>query len=211
MNIDEWPRWKLALLVNMATAIVFAIGVSWKSAKEMEYGVRAGVFILAFTNFMFFVVRPKLLAARTTGSHVSPVQLSFDAIREQPFVSALSVLLLVGASRSAAAVVTFATSSGSAYVRSLPNASTIATRMIAMSLVMTVIAMFWFVDAVGLWARRRWAWWLGLILNGRAAALTVVGQVLNPHIYLIDAFAVAAVILLLLPQVRGAYRQRASQ
>ena len=208
--MNQWPRWKQALLINVAAVIGITIAIGSTNAKESEYGVRAGVFILAFVNFMFFVVRPKLFAAKTMGSSVSWVQLSFEAIRKEPLVSAVSVILLMGASQSAAAAITFASSSSSAYVRNLPNSSTIATRMVAMSFVMTVIASCWFADAVGLWARRRWAWWLALVLNGLAAAVTVTVQLLNPRTYLIDVFALTAVTLLLLPQMRGLYRRRPS-
>jgi hypothetical protein len=211
MDINGLSRRKLAVLLNVAAVIGVAIGMAAGNTKQLEYGVRAGVFIIAFVNFMFFIVRPRIIAARATGISVSWFQLSLDAVREQPFMAALTILLLTGASRSAAAAVTFATSSGSAYVRSLPNSSTIAVRMIVMAIVMTGIALCWFVDAVGLWAQRTWAWWLALVLNGLAAAVTIALQILNLHMYLLDVLAVIAVVLLFTPPVRTVCRQPISE
>jgi len=75
--------------------------------------------------------------------------------------------------------------------------------MVICSGVMTAVAGVWLAGAIGLWCNRRWAWWLALVLNGLAASITGVLQLLDLHSYLLDVGAIAASILLLLPSVRN--------
>jgi hypothetical protein len=204
LGMDTWARWRRALLLNGAAAVGIVLALASRNETELDYGARAGVFVLAFMNFMFFVVRRRVLAARP-GASTTTMSVFAGVIGEQPFILTIAVLLLVGSSRSAATAVSFAHWSGSTYVRGLPNASVLVPRMIMMSVLMAGIALLWFVDAVGLWARHPWAWWLALLLNGLAAGISLILQVSHWHTYLVDAFATVAVILLLLPGVRTKY------
>ncbi|HZU43373.1 MAG TPA: hypothetical protein VE994_11915 [Terriglobales bacterium] len=204
--MNDWPRWQVAVLVNASAVTGIALSLVSADAKGLQYGAGAGVFIIAFVNFMFFVVRLNVLAARTGGAAKVPVMpVLLRVIREQPLVLFIAVLLLVGSLRSAVAAVSFAHWSGSAYVHGLPIASVVAPRMVAISVMMTGVALLWFIGAVGLWARRRWAWLRALVLNGLSAGLSAILQVLNWRTYLLDIFATAALILLLLPRVRRVY------
>lgn len=174
------PRWERVLLLNGGAAIGIAVALASTDANGLQYVARAGVFILAFLNFMFFVVQPRALASRTAARpSLTTLEVFVRVIREQPFILVIAVLLLIGSSRSSAAAVGFAHWSGSAYVRGLPNSSVVIPRMIAMSAVMTGIALLWFVNAVGVWARRPWAWWLALGLKGLSAGISVVLQTLH--------------------------------
>jgi hypothetical protein len=71
------------------------------------------------------------------------------------------------------------------------------------SVVMALVAGIWLASAVGIWCGRSCAWWLALVLNGLAASITAVLQLLDWHSYLLDIGAITAVVLLLLPSVRG--------
>lgn len=205
MSINEWPLWKRALLLNAAGVAGAAISLATTEPRLIRYGAGATVFALAFINFMFFVVGPRLRTARKTGEDVTAMDVFFKVVREQPLIFALVVLLLVGASKSEATAVVFAQASNSTYVRGLPNATTIAHRAIAMSVAMGCIGLLWATGALGLWARRNWAWWLSLVLNGLAAGVTILLQLFTWHSYVLDSFATAAVVLLLVPRLRHSF------
>jgi hypothetical protein len=68
------------------------------------------------------------------------------------------------------------------------------------------VAALWMLGAVGLWRSRPWAWWLVLVLNGLAAAISCVLQVLKPDEFLLDPAATTAVVLLLIRSVRTEFR-----
>lgn len=72
-------------------------------------------------------------------------------------------------------------------------------------ILMSVISLVWLLSAIGIWLSRRWAWVLSLVLNGLAATVTVALQLLNTRTYLIDAPALVALVVLLLPIVRIEY------
>jgi len=208
MNFDHWPLWKRVLVLNMAGVVGAVIGYASISTRvPPHYVVRPAVFFLAFANLMALVVRPRVLAARTPGGPgVTTPQILLTVLRERPIVLVLILLLLAGSSRSLATAVQFGELSRSTYVRGMPNASTLVIRMFAISIVMTVVSAAWFAAAGGLWAYRSWAWWLALVLNGLAAAISDIVQIFT-RTYVFDAFATAAVILLLLPQVRVGNRK----
>lgn len=205
MSVDEWALWKRALLLNAAGVTGAAISLATAEPRVMQYGAGATVFALAFINFVFFVVRPRLATARKTTEDVTALDMLFKVVREQPLIFALVLLLLIGASKAEATAVVYAQTSNSTYVRGLPNATTIAHRAIAMSVAMGCIGLLWAIGAVGLWARRNWAWWLSLVLNGLAAGLTILLQLFTWHSYVLDVFATAAVVLLVLPSVRHSF------
>ena len=134
---------------------------------------------------------------------VAVLPLLVGLVRERPLVAFLVVLQLFGTSQSATAAVTFFQVSRGEYIRSLPNASTLEFRTLAISGAMAIVASLWLAGAVGLWNGRSWAWWLALVLNGLAASVTIVLQLLALHSYLLDAGAIVAVVLLVLPTVRN--------
>jgi hypothetical protein len=204
MNFDQWNGWKRAVVVNALGAVSGAVGFASAGVKlSPQYCVPIAVFALAYLNLMFLIVLPRSLAAKAGGKpRVAALTLLVDVVQERPLLVLLVVLQLVGVSRSATAAVTFFQLSGGEYVRGLPNASAVGFRMVAMSVVMTVVAGVWLASAIGLWNRRSWAWWLALMLNGLAASVTGVLQLLDWHSYLLDSRAITAVVLLLLPTVR---------
>jgi len=206
-NIDDWPLWKRASLFNILTMLGIAIGfASAQVSLSPHLWVPITVFTAAFANLMFLVVRPRILAAKRTGA--APIS-AWDGLHkiiiERPLVFLVVVLQLIGTSRSLTTAVTFFQAAYSQYVRSLPNASTLFPRMIAMSLVMTGVAAFWLLGAIGLWWGRTWAWWVTIALNGLSAGTCLILQLLIRTKYLLDIAATIAVIILLLPAVRMQY------
>ena len=71
---------------------------------------------------------------------------------------------------------------------------------------MAAVAALWLLAAVGLWRGDSWAWWLALILNGLAAAVTIALQLMKRDEFLLDPLAIAAVALLLYRPVRMQFR-----
>jgi hypothetical protein len=119
---------------------------------------------------------------------------------------ALLVLRLWGAARAAATTVVMVQASASDYVRSLPNAHSMTLRLISSSVLMASVAVLWLLAAIGLWRIHSWAWWLALALNGLAATFSMVLQFFKLDLSLLDLFAIAAVLLLLLRPVRAEFR-----
>lgn len=68
MNFDQWALWKRALVLNLLGAIAVVIGFASSDAKlSLKFYVAIALITLAFLNFMFLVVRPRILAARASG------------------------------------------------------------------------------------------------------------------------------------------------
>jgi hypothetical protein len=202
MTFDQWDTWKRALVVNALGIVGAGFGFSSSETKlSPKYEIPIVVFVLAFLNLMFLVVRPRILAARAGGRVVAAFPLFIEVVRERPLIVCLVVLQLFGISRSATAAATFLQVASGERLRSLSNTS--GFWMVICSSVMTAVAGVWLAGAIGLWCNRRWAWWLALVLNGLAASITGVLQLLDLHSYLLDVGAIAASILLLLPSVRN--------
>lgn len=199
MKFDDWSLPKRAVALNLVGTLGIGIGFLTGTNLPPGYYAYIGVFTLAFLNFMFLAARPRIISSRADGS-IWKAMLSL--VREQPFVIALVLLQLIGTSRSASASVKFLVSSGSEYVHSLPNAASVANRMVLTCALMAVVSLIWLASAVGIWQRRSWAWWLALLLNGLAGGVSAVLQIRNRQTYLLDGFATAALILLSFPSVR---------
>jgi len=68
MNFDQWALWKRALVINVLGTIGVVIGFASSDAKlSRNFDVAIALILLAFLNFMFLVVRPRILAARAPG------------------------------------------------------------------------------------------------------------------------------------------------
>jgi Na+/melibiose symporter-like transporter len=186
-------------------AVGVAVGFAWTEVKlSPRYCAPIVVFTLAFLNLMFLGVRPRILAARAGGKPKdAALRLLVDLVRERPLIVLLVVLQLVGVSRSTTAAVTFLQVASGEHIRSLLNPSDLEFWMVVYWGVMTVVAGIWLASAVGIWCSRSWAWWLALVLNGLAASITGILQLLDRHSFLLDIGAITAVVLLLLPTVRN--------
>lgn len=197
--------WRRAFIVNALGAAGVALGFALSETKPLpKYCVPIAVFVLAFLNLMFLVVRPRSLAARAGGKpKVAAFPLLVDVVRERPIIVLLVILQLLGVSRSATAAVTFLQVANGEHLRSLRDPSDLGFWMVVYSGVMMVVAGVWLASAVGVWFSRSWAWWLALVLNGLAASITAVLQLLDWHSYVLDIGAITAVVLLLLPTVRS--------
>ncbi len=203
MSFDQWTIWKRVFTVNALGAVGVTFGfVSSEAKLSPTYCVPIAVFTLAFLNLMLLIVRPRILAARAEGKPNQALTVMVDVVRRRMLIVLLVVLQLVGVSRAATAAITVL-QVGGGDVRSLADPSNLSFWMVVYSAVMIVIAGVWLASAVGLGCSRSWAWWLALVLNGLAASITVVLQVLDWHSYPTDIGALTAVILLLVPAVRS--------
>jgi hypothetical protein len=133
--MDDWPLWKRVSFVNVATLIGISMGfASAQAPLSPSYCVPVAVLAGALMNVMFLVARPKIIKARREGLDPPTVWVAlWSVVRERPVIILIVVLQMIGTSRSLTTAVIFIQSSRSSYVRSLPSASMIATRMIATS------------------------------------------------------------------------------
>jgi hypothetical protein len=202
MNFDQWPVWKRALILNALGIVGVALGFASSTASlSHTYMAPIAVFVLAFLNLMFLILRPRMLATKAGGKpKYGGLTVFVDVVRERPLIVLLVVLQLIAVSRSVAASVTFL---GLGSFRSLVDLSNLSFWMVVYSGVMMLVAAVWLISAVGIWCRRSWAWWLALILNGLAAGTTAALQLLDLHSYVIDVGAIIAFVFLLLPAVRS--------
>jgi hypothetical protein len=205
--MDDWPLWKRVSFVNVVTLIGISMGfASAQAPLSPSYCVPVAVLAGALMNVMFLVVRPQIIKARREGLLPPTVWVAlWSVVRERPVIILIVVLQMIGTSRSLTTAAIFIQSSRSSYARSLPSASMIATRMIAMSFLMTTVAAIWLLSAIGLWKGWRWSWWLAVVLNGLAAGTSMALQLLIRTEYLLDAVSTIALVLLFLPVVRTRY------
>jgi hypothetical protein len=206
--LDQWPFWERAVFTNVIAAVGVYIGFASSGNKlSVNLEMRIAVFTIALFNLMFLVVRPRMNARKTaSGAVPNPWSVVYEVLAERPFVTALLALQLWGTAQAAATTVVMMQASASNYVRSLPNAHSMSLRLLGSSVLMASVAVLWLLAAIGLWRIHSWAWWLALFLNGLAATVSVVIQFFKLDMSLLDIFAIAAVLLLLLRPVRAEFR-----
>jgi uncharacterized membrane protein (DUF2068 family) len=205
---DELPYWPRAIATNAIAVVGVAIGLEWRGIRlPINDKVYISIFTIVLLNFMLLVVRPRIIAQKTQGEVApNPWRVLYGSLAERPFVTALFILQLFGASRSAAAIATLMQTAASEYVRRLPDAQDVTLRLIVASAVLAGVAILSFIGAIGLWQSRRWAWWLVLVLNGLSATVSAVVQTLKWDQFLLDPLAMAVVVLLLTRPVRMEFR-----
>ena len=203
-SFDQWPIWKRVVYTNAIAIAGVCIGFAFSDAKlSVRLHAFIAVFSIAFLNFMFLVVQPRIKGQITAGSAIPKVwRVFYQALAERPFVSLLIILQLSGVARGTATTIVFIQTSVGDYVLEIPNAQAMVRRLIVAAVLMAVVTVLWLLGAIGLWQSRSWGWWLALALNGLAATVTVVLQFWKPNKFWVDPLAVAAVVLLLTPSVR---------
>ncbi len=209
-QMDQWSIWQWALFTNVIAALGIYLGFLSSSVK-LPSGTQVYVAVPAvvFLNLIFLVARPRMREARAAGqSAPSAIGVLYRVLTERPLVTALCILQLVGATRSAATTMQILQASTGEYVRSLPNSASMALRLNMFSMVMGSVALLWFLGAIGLWIERSWAWWLAVVLNSLAAAVSGIIQLLKPREFFVDPWATLAVVLLLLRPVRLIFHPR---
>ena len=209
-QLDQWSIWQWALYTNVIAALGIYLGFLSSSVK-LSSGTQVYVAVpaIVFLNLIFLVARPRMREVRAAGqSAPSAIRVLYRVLTERPLVTALCILQLVGASRSAPSTMQILHASTSEYVRSLPNSKSMALRLIMCSMLMGSVALLWFLSVVGLWIERSWAWWLALILNSLAAVVSGIIQLLKPREFFVDPWATLAVVLLLLRPIRRVFHPR---
>jgi len=203
---DSWVQRTKFVWLNAAMVLGVLIGFRLSPPISVEWSARVIVFCLAFFNLFFFGIVLRITAATTQGSvRRDPYSELFVAVSERPAATVLACIQLWGGARGLATAVTMFRAASGDYVKSLPNAGSIQTRLILVSMVMVLMGAAWLLGAVGVWRTRRWAWWLTLCLNGLASATTIALQVFTPHEFLVDVGSTVAVIVLLVPSTRRAF------
>jgi hypothetical protein len=201
--LDQWPLWGRATLWNVCCAGGIFLGFA-SSAGHLSAKLEAGIAVsaAALMNVMFLSVRPRILAEKADGKAANVWRIAYRVLTERPLILALVILQLIVVARCTAATIVLARTSMGAYVASLPNAHHVTQRLIGGSVSIAFVTALWTCGAVGLWRNRRWAWWLALILNGLAATVAAIFQVLLLDQFQLDVPATVAVVLLLLPAIR---------
>jgi hypothetical protein len=207
-QVDRWPIWQRAVITNVITAIGAYIGFASPDVKlSVDLRVRIAVFTFALMNLMLLVVRPRVLAQASAGTGTrNPWGIFYEVICGRPLITLLCVLQLVGVARATSTAVKLIQALFSDYVRALSNAETAALHLLGASALMAVVAALWLLAALGLWRSDSWAWWLALVLNGLAAAVTIALQLMKRDEFLLDPLAIVAVALLLYRPVRIQFR-----
>ena len=199
---DKWPLWKWALFTNAVVAIGICLGFlsGTKLPADLRVYIAAPVFV--FSNLMFLSARPRMAVARIAGKSPNAASVLYELLTKRPILTLVCGVQLVGATRSTATTVQILQTVTTAQVQNLPNSQSILQRLIVASMLMGLVALLWWLGAVGLWIGRKWGWWLALILNALAAATSGIIQLLKLHEWLFDPWATAAVVLLLLRPMR---------
>lgn len=199
---DKRSLWKWALLTNVLGAIGISLGFASGAKLSADLRVYIAVPAIVFLNLMFLVVRPRIVLARTLGKSPNALNVLYEVLTERPILTLVCGLQLIGATRSTATTVKILQMSTTAYVQRLPNSQSIGLHLIWAPILMGLVALLWWLAAIGLWIRYKWAWWLALILNGLAATTTGIIQLLKLNEWLFDLWATTAVVLLLLRSIR---------
>ena len=103
-QMDQWSIWQWALFTNVIAALGIYLGFLSSSVK-LPSGTQVYVAVPAvvFLNLIFLVARPRMREARAAGqSAPSAIGVLYRVLTERPLVTALCILQLVGATRSAA-------------------------------------------------------------------------------------------------------------
>jgi hypothetical protein len=206
--INQWTWKQWVLFTNVVGAIGIYVGFVSSGVKlSSDMKVYVAVPIIAFLNLIFLVVRPRM-QTQTTADHKgpSPIAILYLVLAERPLLTVLCILQLGGASKATATTIQIAQASMGDYVRSLPNPASIALRMKAFAALTACVALIWFLGAIGLWLRLSWAWWLALVLNGLAAGICALLQIIKPDQWLFDIWSTLAVVLLLLQPLRKLFQ-----
>jgi uncharacterized membrane protein (DUF2068 family) len=216
MMFDDWPLSKRAATLNILGVAGVAIGFASSDVKlAPNLSVPIAVFTLAVLNFLFFVVRPQLVAAKAVGRTGVLSRMLVHVVQQRPLILLLVINQLIGVSQLLAVAATLGQLLITGGVHALPNASSTNRGMIPLSVsVMTGVAMIWLLSAIGLWRSRSWAWWLALCLNALVVVTTVgvglLALVLQKQDSSLfgwrEAVAIVACIVLLLPVVRNDVR-----
>jgi hypothetical protein len=209
-QMNQWAIWQWALFTNAIAALGIYFGFL-SSEVKLSSGMQVYIAVptIVFLNLLFLVVRPRVSAARSAGqSAPNSIGVLYAALAERPLLTALCILQLVGASRSAATTIQILQASTSEYVKSLHNSRSLATQLTLGSILMGSVALLWFLSVIGLWIERSWAWWLALILNSLAAVVSGIIQLAKPGELIFDPWAAFAVVLLLFRPVRGLFHLR---
>ena len=201
-QMDKWPLWQWVLFTNAVGAVGICVGFLSGTQLPADLRVYIAVPAIVFLNLMFLVVRPRMAVARARGKSPNAIGIFYEVIAERPILILACGLQLVGATRSTATTVQLLQTSTTAYVRNLPNSESVVLRLILTAILMGLVALLWWLGAVGLWMERKWAWWLALSLNALAATTSVIIQLLKLNQWLFDPWATTAVVLLLLREVR---------
>lgn len=199
---------KLAIVVNVAAVCGVFIGF-WQSSQALsaEATSRTAVFLLAFVNLMFFVIRPRIKSISAgDGIRPHPLRETWHVFSERPIVTALVFVQVWAVARVLGSIILMLRTYNSEYVRSLPNIQSVRSRLILVSVCLAAVGVLWLLSAIGLWQTRNWAWWLALCLNGLASLITIVLQLLKRDQFLIDLLATGAVLLLLSSPTRKIFK-----
>jgi hypothetical protein len=199
---DKWTFWQWALFTNVVGALGIGLGFLSGTKLSADQRVYIAVFYFVLLNLVFLVVRPRVAVARAAGKSPNGISVLYEVLAERPILTLICGLQVLGASRGTATTVQFLETWTTPYVRNLPNSESVARRLILASILMGIVALLWWLGAVGLWIGRRWSWWLALILNAVAATTSGIIQLLKLNEWLFDPWATAAVVLLLLHSVR---------
>jgi hypothetical protein len=217
-KMNKWPLWGRIVFVNTIAFVGAVIGF----ASSGDYArlspsivVPICTFLFALANLMFLEVVPRMGTRSSAGAaKPNPWGILYDVLSSKPLITLLLVIQLIGTSRTTASTIIVLRTSTSDYIRSLPNATSMAQRLIWSSVPLACVAFLWLLSAIGVWQRRLWAWWLALALNGLAATTTIALQFATtflhlgkPSGFLLDLPSIAAVVLLLLPSVRTDFRK----
>jgi uncharacterized membrane protein (DUF2068 family) len=208
-SLYQRPLLHQVLFTNSIAVVGVLVGIAVSGVKpSFRLSVYCSVFVIAWLNLMFLSAGPRFVALRAAGdTAVTPFGTLYGVLKERPFITALCILQLVSACQATATTFQIVQSAASGDVRSLPNSSAVVLKMGLASVLMAADSALWFLSAVGLWRTRSWAWWMALVLNALAAAVSLFVQLAAMNQFLLDPLATTAVVLLLIQPVRKHFRR----
>lgn len=202
-SFDQWPPSLRIVLTNAVAAAGIFLGLTFSNVKpSASVQVYIAVFIMAFMNLMFLVVRPRLVALRTSGQRPHPYRTLIEVLKERPLITVLCILQLLAACRATATTILIIQTATSDYVRAMAHPDIMIRKLAFSSILMAGDSVLWYLSSIGLWRTRIWAWWLALVLNLLAAIVSLLVQVAALNQFLFDPLAALTLLLLLVPTVR---------